>query len=51
MSATRGQGVHGSGGRDYSPAQYRLVVDAIKAIPDGEVVTVAELLAQKSLDE
>lgn len=40
MSATRGQGVHGSGGRDYSPAQYRLVVDAIKAIPDGHAVTV-----------
>ena len=41
---TRSQGVHGSGGRGYSPAQYAAVVEAVKRVGGyGEALTVERI--------
>lgn len=37
------QGIHGAGKRSYEPEQYRAVVDLIRALGEGETLTVADV--------
>lgn len=41
--ASRSQGVHGQGSRTYKAADYQRVVQALRRLPEGRVVTVVEL--------
>lgn len=46
QTVIRSQGVHGSGGRNYSPGQYTAVVRMIAGLAEGEVVTVEDVASQ-----